>query len=190
MRILGDQKNIVLKPAELDKITNKQEREKYVKENAFINIPATPAINIMIDIYYNPEVQLRSHIDVDFYGAGGSSHIPYYTANQKHLITTDDKFKILRLLDATYGGARAIDTIAFDCKGLKEDFSFWVRVYFKYEYQIRAGKYNRNFWFDDGQCTHEEGDNFFYDSREITVMDIDHEKGIVSCGATGDLSNT
>lgn len=190
--LLDNPKNIILKADELSKITNKKEREEYIKDHAFVNIKPTPLANIMIDIYYDINFQLSNEkfIEIGYYAQdGGSSRIPYYCGQQQYLKTTDDKCNVLRLIHTQTQDFRIIDRISFDCK-LKTDFSFTPFVYFKYVYRIYGGKYYREIITPDGQCSHEQGDSFSYEGREITIMEIDHNAGIVSCGATGDLSST
>src|ERR1035437_8214686 len=129
--LLDKPKNILLKKDDLLKLTDKEKREEYLKANTCLSITPTSIKNIMIDIIYDAELQLPHEIAVNYYAKNrGSSHMHYNSALPQHYNSSDGKFKIFRLLDAGgdgfYNNPFIIDSISFDSKDLKMDFSFWA----------------------------------------------------------------
>ena len=190
--LIDKPREIILKKDVLATLTNEKDRDKYLRESTYIPIKLTGVKNIMIDIFYNAADSFPDSLEINSYAQKGShGSCPYQKDSLRHNILNNNIAHI-RILDVSSNGffTGVMEGFAFDSEDLTQDFSFFVDIKFKYVYQVHAGRHYEELVTPDGQCNHEEGDSFpDAHGNEITVMEINHDTGIVLCSATGYLSS-
>lgn len=169
-------------------------RIEFLKQSNCVKILPTRGINLMIDIQHRVGEYLPESFSIHLLRQNdfGYSYLPVHWRTLKSDMSKDQLLTKFRILEIERNRSNyLVDRICFDSHGqLENDVTLGIEVKYKYVYEIHAGRYRDVLFTDDGGCNHEEGDTFpDGKGNEITVMDIDHENGIVFCSATGFLYN-
>lgn len=186
MLLIEKEQHILLKNSIHSNFKNEIERDEYVKNNNLVSFKPFRLSNIMIEILISNIVKIPDNIIIYFFNEDltnkyGRTHY-FHTYNIKKIKLND--FTKYIILDTDTYSTENVSHIGFSSKSLREDFEFELMLKKKYTYQIHAGRRSTEFWYNDGCCHHEEGDNFtHFSGMELSVMNINHELKIINCMA-------
>jgi hypothetical protein len=183
---LYEEKTLIFKKYSHPNDESYEARLNRAKNEASFKISATRAKNVMIRFKYqrndNPPEMLTVFLTAK---KGSYSNIINLALNKTEY---EDEFAIVlyTYLGSDISGDFIVEEIYFLADEIENDFELAISVHKKWTYQLHAGKYSDEFWFDDGELHHSAGDLFSYnESTMINVMEIDGENYIAHCSYIG-----
>jgi hypothetical protein len=192
MKSLGKKDKIILKQRDrmIEQITRNERIDEVKKQ--LLKITPTRYNNIIWKMQWDNRFKLPSDLTVYYFNEDLTSMrtSPKMTAFIEPEISTDGKIASY-LIDEEpsnelYDFKTLYSYMGFDSNFIHEEFEFSVEVFLKYTYIIKAGKIQTEVSFKDGLLYHAEGDRFNIGEENLAVvMEINHEKGLVFCGAIG-----